>query len=611
MPTMKLEKINIHNFLGAKSIEVDAHQTVQLFCGPNAAGKSSIRDAVALALTADLGRVSLKKEAGQLVHDGAKAARCEVITSDGDAYTVVISDAGKITDGRSGTSADPVLPYVLDAQRFTSLSANDRRTFLMGLMNVQTDPASIKARLLELKHDQAKVDRIATLLRTGFDAAHKEAKAKAAEARGAWKATTGEAYGSEKAKTWHSEVPKFDAAKIKELQTELQHCDVAIGSWQQQVGAIQAEQRRRADLQAKLSDLREHASRIERIQKKLATDEQQLVEWEQDLAKTLAAAGEGSPRLGLLHELAWSISYLLHFGIVDPLDKTPEDQRVQSALQAYESENGKIIHAKGAHVADAKAASRLPSIRQSVDLSTKAVVNDRRDLEAAQKAKADVEAIEQDLSEAFDSGALEASRKQIESLQAKRQELTKELDTHQSLKLQAEAADRKTKEAAAHADDVAQWDDLASALAPDGLPAEILAKTLGPINERMAQSAVDTNWLRPEISADMAITGGCRDYRLLSESERWRVDAMLAESIAYLSGARLLVLDRFDVLEPSARGVLLGWLDVLADMGELDTALVFGTLKTAPDVKNLPPSVAAHWVVNGSITTQQPLKAAA
>ena len=602
---MKIDKINIDNFLGARVIDVSTTAPVQLFCGPNGAGKSSIRDAVALALTADLGRVSLKKEAGQLVTEGAKAARCEVTTSDGDVYAVSISNAGKITDGASGKASDPVWPYVLDAQRFGQLSANERRTFLMGLMDVKTDPATVKEMLAARSLDAAKVDRIAPLLRAGFDSAHKEAKAKATEARGAWKAITGEAFGSEKAKTWRAEVPKYDAGQIKELQTELQHADVAIASWQQQVGALTAEQRRRDELRAKLPALQEHAGRFDRIMKKLIADEQQLADWQADLEKTLAAAGQASPRVGLVHELGWAVSYLVFYG--EALGDSPEDQRVRKAIEAYEAEHGEISLANTQVVADGKAAARLPSIRASVELCTKAVANDQRDREAARQAGLEVEAIEKELAQPVDEQALAGARKQIESLQAKRAEAQKALDTIQSLKLQAEAADKRTKEAAVHADDVAAWDELGAALAPDGIPAEILAKTLGPINERLAQSAADTAWLKAEINADMVLTGGGRDYRLLSESEQWRVDAMVAEAIAHLSGARLLVLDRFDVLDPASRSDLIGWLDVLADNGEIDTALIFGTLKALP--AGLPPTVAAHWITGGSLVPQ--LKAAA
>lgn len=602
---MKLERISVEKFLGIKHLDLHLTTAVTIFAGPNGAGKSSCRDAVALALTADLGRVSLKKEAGQLVREGEKAAYCGVTTSDGDVYGVSISNAGKITDSASGKTPDPVLPFVLDAQRFGQLSANERRTFLMGLMDVKTDPATVREMLAARGLAADKIERVAPLLRAGFDAAHKEAKAKATDARGAWRAVTGEAYGSEKAKTWRAEVPKYDAAKIKELQTELQHVDVAMASWQQTIGKLRAEQKRRLELEDKLVVLLEHAGRIERIQKKLETDEQQLAEWQADLTKTMEAAGE-SPRTGLVHDLGWALAFMVFYGDALDLDNA-NDRRVRAALDAYEAQHGKVSFSDESHTADGKAAARLPSIRQSVDLCTKAVANDRRDLDAAKAALAEADAIRTELAQPFDAGEIEAARRQAESLQEKRGELTRALDTLQSLKLQAEAADKRTKDAAAHADDVTAWDDLAAALAPDGIPAEILAKTLDPINQRLEQSAADAMWLCAHIDSDMTLTGNGREYRLLSESEQWRVDAMVAEAIAFLSGVRLLVLDRFDVLDPASRSDLIAWLDVLADAGELDTALVFGTLKALPG--SLPSTVAAHWVAGGSLAPA--LKAAA
>ena len=104
----------------------------------------------------------------------------------------------------------------------------------------------------------------------------------------------------------------------------------------------------------------------------------------------------------------------------------------------------------------------------------------------------------------------------------------------------------------------------------------------------------------------MAITFGQHSYRLISKSQQWRVDAMIAEAISHLSGMRMLLLDGFDILEQQARGELLGWLDVLAENAEIDTALVFGTLKEPP--KGLPESIGVHWLENG---TNQQLKEAA
>ena len=304
---MKIKSLFVSNFLGTSSVHVDTEAPVQLFAGRNGAGKSSLRDAVALALTADLGRVSLKKEAGQLVRAGAEAAVCEVETADGDAFHVTITATGKIADSRKGHDSDPMLAYVLDAQRFARLDATDRRAFLYGLMGVKTGQEEIAKRLHARGCDEKKIARVLPLLRSGFDAASKEAKAKATEAKGAWRAVSGETYGSEKAKTWRAHVPPYDAAAAKAATTELQHCDVAIEQWQQRVGKLQAEEQRRAGLRAKLPALREHAEKIERIAAKLVTDEEQLAGWEADLTKTAAAAGSG-PRVGLVHEFAEHLS---------------------------------------------------------------------------------------------------------------------------------------------------------------------------------------------------------------------------------------------------------------------------------------------------------------
>ena len=84
---------------------------------------------------------------------------------------------------------------------------------------------------------------------------------------------------------------------------------------------------------------------------------------------------------------------------------------------------------------------------------------------------------------------------------------------------------------------------------------------------------------------------------LLSESEKWRVDAMIAEAVSHLSGLKLLVLDRFDVLDIQGRTDLLAWLDILAANGEIDTALIFGTLKALPG--ELPATIGAHWIEAG------------
>lgn len=593
---MRIRNIHVSHFLGIERADITIHAPVCLVAGQNGAGKSSLRDGIALALTGDLGRVGLKKEAPALIREGADLAVCEVTDDDGDRWAVSINRSGKMHDSHEKRGRDGMLPYVLDAQQFARLAPSERRAFLFGLMGVKTDPAAIKARLAADGHAAAHIERIAPLLRSGFDAASKDAKAKATEAKGAWRAVTGETFGSEKAKIWKATVPPYDAAALAKLATELQHLDVAIGGWQEQIGKLAAEEARRAQLRSNLPTLREAAALEPRRADKLAADQAGLQAAQQALEAAQAAAG-GAPRVGLVHDLARAVAFFL-LAEIDGEEPDADVEAAKAALAAYVSAHGSLD--TGA-AGDPDARAKLPELQRQLNLMQSAVANAERDLAAARAAKQRAADIDAELAEVFDAAALADARTKVDELKAGRSAKTTELDKLKSIKALAEAADEKTTKAAQHATDVAAWDAMGDALGPDGLPAQLLAEALGPLNERLAQSAADTEWHHIQVTPDMQIKLVQRDreYRLLSESERWRCDAMLAEAIAHLSGARLLVLDRADVLDLQGRGELLGWLDVLAENGEIDSALVFATLKTLPT--GLPETIEAHWIEGGTV----------
>lgn len=591
---MKLTRITATNYLGARAVDAVLTKRVNLFAGHNGAGKSSLRDAIALALTADLGRVSLKKEAVALITDGATEA-CVTIDTDSFASSVTLTATGKIVDSLKGVETVPALRFVLDAQRFARLEPTERRAFLFDLMGLSAGGDAVRARLKAKGCNEKNVERVMPMLRAGFDAACKDAKEKATQAKGAWRAVTGETYGSEKAKTWRTAAPAHDAALVADLIGRQQAVDAALEQVQQRLGSLQAEQQRRQALQAKLPGLREHAERIPRIELKLQTDEKQFDDWDADLVKTKAAAG-GAPRVGIVHRLAAAVARAL--------PAWPNQEQVSAgwtelreALTAYEDEHGPALQTGG----DGKALARLPAVQQSRDLFQRAVANGKRDLDAAKAAKAEAEAISAELAEAFDAAGFAEEREKVDRLKANRAELVKQLDTQRAVQAQAAGAEQKTKDAAQHAADVAAWDVIADALSPNGIPAEMLSEALDPINDRLMKSAMDAEWPRVGVEADMSISvsvgEAVRPYALCSESEKWRCDAMLAEAIAFLSGTKLLVLDRFDVLDLQGRSDLLAWLDILASDGEIDSALVFGTLKAPP--ANLPETIAVHWIENG------------
>ncbi|MDF3086623.1 DNA repair protein, partial [Burkholderia sola] len=96
--------------------------------------------------------------------------------------------------------------------------------------------------------------------------------------------------------------------------------------------------------------------------------------------------------------------------------------------------------------------------------------------------------------------------------------------------------------------DVAAYEAIADALAPNGIPADLLSEALTPMNERLVGLAEMSEWADVTITPEMEIFADGRAYALLSESERWRVDAHIAAAISHFSGLKLLVLDRADVL---------------------------------------------------------------
>lgn len=575
---MKLTHVIAENFIGTRSANVTFGKPITLFGGANAAGKSSLQEAIRMALTGETVRVSLKKEYGQLVTEGQRSGFVEVGVAGpgGVESSTVLLPSGKVSR-TEGFPLPTALPYVLDAQRFSSMDDKARRSFLFGLMGIKITPETVGARLTKDGHDKARVDRVLPLLRAGFESACTEAKSKATEAKGAWRAITGETYGAVKAATWKAPVPATDADALAKAQQRLASIDQQISDENQNIGSLQARLRSQAEQATRITTLRETADRLERIQAKQATDEATLKEWEAKVADAEAKASGAAPA----HPLTCPHCQ----GLVEHASETE--------LRAYVEPDA---------VRDDEAAAALPKFRSALSLARSAVANNVRDLDNARAAAAQLKELTgADQPAPAKQSDLEDAVTRLAALKTRRSEAAIEAERLKAAAVAVAEASKKTADAAAHHADVAAWDALAAALAPDGIPGRMLAEALEPINDRLEQSSADADWARVGIEADMTITCGpdARPYQLLSESERWRADAMVAEAISFQSGLKLLVLDRIDVLDGKGRADLLLWLDVLATQGEIETALLFGTLKSLPN--DLPATVVAEWISNGHV----------
>jgi tetratricopeptide (TPR) repeat protein len=577
---MKITAIQTSNFLGARAVDVKLTKPVALFAGKNGAGKSSVQEAVRMALTGETVRVGLKKDFGALVSEGQESGFVELQgTDEGQDFTASMV----LPAGKGLHSTDEAVPFVLDAQRFARLDPNDRRAFLFGLMGLKTDGPAVRERLLAKGCDAAKIDAVAPFLRAGFDAAQKEAQGKARECKASWKTITGgEAYGSVKAVSWQAAKPEVKADELAQARADLAAVENEIETETKRLGELQGRARQVAEQQTKLNGLRQQAGMYARYADKLERDEAGLKELEAKVEATRAKAGMKPEQNTAPHPCPHCGGMLLiHDGQLEVWE--------EETLPRY----------------DAEAASALPEYERALKLMQSAVSNSKRDLEAADTAARTLKALEDEAGEPDDGadhiGALEQRIAAIKHHRGNHQSAIRLIEEAER---RAAEADEKTARASALHLDVQAWEAIADALAPSGIPGEMLAEALEPINERLAMSSNTSEWLRINVGRDMDIFSAeegaqPRAYALLSESEKWRADAMIAEAIAHLSGVRLLVLDRFDVLDLKGREDLLFWLDELAWAGAIDTALIFGTLKALP--AQLPETVEAFWIENGVV----------
>ncbi|HEQ1290097.1 AAA family ATPase [Pseudomonas aeruginosa] len=576
---MRITKLEITNFQGLRHAALDVSAPVLLVAGHNGAGKSSLLDAIAMAFNGQPRRVSLKKDMAQLVTEGAKKGEARVEWLDA-AYEVQVCGVALPTGKGSALTDSPFLPYVLDASLFASLDAKERRRVLFDLSGASTSPNQIAERLVAKGHAAALVEKVKPLLRSGFPAAVEQAKAYASESRGAWKAITGENYGSEKAVDWGPELlaTVVTEDQVAEAGKNLQLLEDDLAEAQQALGASK-QARQAADGRAqRIAKLRELVDLEPRRRNKLTTDEQNQDEWsEKVMAAELASSGS-----------------VPHQPLTCPHCQGAVD------LQA----GTLVVHQPPEQIADAEAARRLPEYREYLASAQRAVANSQRDLDECLAAAEQIKALEAESADAPSAEAIANGEQAINELRQTRDaSRAKLVALQEALEAAAQREASIAKAQAAHQDVVA-WTGMADALSPTGIPAEILADAIGPVNDTLKRLSGIAGWSPVQISADIDVTFGGRLYGLLSESERWRCDATIALAIAKLSGLRLVLLDRFDVLDiPARTQQAMKLFQSLAAGGEIDTLIVAGTLKE-PMAKT-PDWLQAVWINAGQLADQQ------
>ncbi|MGV6394544.1 AAA family ATPase [Pseudomonas caspiana] len=572
---MRLERIYIENFQGLQHADLELNTPITMVLGANGAGKSSLKEAIGLAL-GESARVAHKKDYAQLVTEGQKKAQI-IISHDGVASSFTLP-SGK--SERNDTPGGEYLPFVLNPGAFAALDDKARRKMLFALTKSSARPDVVAGLLAAKGANAKKVEAIKPLLLSGFAAAQDQAKSNTSESRGAWKVVTGEAYGVDKAETWCVTVPALaeDVAEVtaedmKAAQEEKAAAAVEIEKGNQYLGGLNASRTALSSLHTRKAALEEVYLQLNRRRNKLEATTKELDGWkvkvteaEQNVAAYTGESHCDCPNCGVKLKV---------------IGKSVEVFKGKTADQAK--------------LADAQAELRKAS--DSVGLFTRTLANDKKSMDEAEQAGRDLKALVENYPEPVTDEQITRAEKAIQvqrnirdAASAKAEAIGERLDLIAN-------AGKKTQEAMQHHQDVKDWILIEKALAPDGIPGEILAGALKPFNAALARVSALAGWTKVQIDGAMNITAADRLYALLSESEKWRVETLLAIVIALQSGLRMVVLDRFDVLDMPSRTQCIGMLLTLAKSGEIESAVVCGTLKEKP--AKLPPEIQAIWIANG------------
>lgn len=567
---MKITRIEISGVLGLLRADIDTTKPITLIAGANEAGKSTLADAVSMAILGTPKRVKLKKELAQLLHEGCDKGRISVLGEDEAIGEFKLPGGQHVV--MPGIVGEQFLEYVLDPSLFARKTPDERRSLLFQLTKCRARPDDTEKMLIAAGVDPLLAAEIKPSLRSGFPGACKEAKERATEYKGVWRGITGETWGSDKANGWAPAVPdvQVDQQQIDDAKAQADLLEVEIGEAQQTLGEVRAKAKAAADAQGEIERLTTEHGLLERRRNKLAIDEQELAKWQAKLEEAEQAAS-GTPK---------------HDALTCPHCQGTVAM-IGGQLQSYELPET---------APDLEAGKRAGEYRGYVQSAERAIANGRRDIAASEAAGVRLEELRKQKDETVSQEAIDNAHQLIVELKQHRDQHLAKYNALSDAMREITGREQRIQQAAAAHKNVMAWLAMADELSPEGIPARILSSAIQPVNDSLELLSNMAGWKKVVIGQDMEITCAGRLYGLMSESAKWRADVLIALAIAQISELRLIVIDRFDVLDADSRQQLLGMLIKLAKADAMDNMIMCGTMKELP--AKLPDSVHGVWIAN-------------
>lgn len=545
-------KLSIRNYRGVERADIEI-APIALVAARNGGGKTSTIQAMQAAALRKAVMVpgGTISGAGRFVRRGADGGSITLAGSGGN----ITIGYPKCKVGEDGTGPR-IGEIAAGLVRISGLKPADRAAALAPFMpKAKPTKDDLAAAMRDAGYSAESVEKTwASIEARGWDALHKDAAEHGTKLKGKWEATTGETWGSEKAKTWRpagwsdaiAATAPEDLAKAAALADDALLKALSAGA----VGEHEA------------AGLRE---------KVLAAEHVDLTAREEAVTEAASALQDAQAARRGLPAVTDNAQPCPHCGNSVLVDQPYKGAPVLK-IAAVEAVDAATLKARRLAIADADGTvERLKG--ELTDAETA--------LSQARRIIADGEAAAAKLETQAGAGTQNLVDEARAALAA----------ANEAVRIR-KAGDEAAGYFAAWVKNAA----LVAAVGPDGLRKAAMARALGDLNAALKACSEPAGWGTVRIDEALDFWLGAEAFADLSESLQFRVDVTVQVALAAIEQAECVLIDRADMLDSRGRNGLFSML-VAAGLPAL-VAMTANKAALVPDLGGMGIG-RTYWIENG------------
>ena len=589
-----LKHLSVTNFMALEKLELEFTAPIQIFAGQNEAGKSSIRDSILWLFTGTARGLKTHSDQAALIKEGSKFTEVSALLADGRGFTrrKTAKTAAQVMGDIPEIGLAPALLF--DPYTFLAMEEGARRELLFKVIpNLSPTEQNVFDRISRWPAVEetvaggteplAIIKSIAKMAAShGFPGAEKECVAKRREAkrvRDEYKGAT----EPEKILAIDGDEYDIPTLNLPAIEATLKDLQKEKDDFLRQKGAGEARVLRLATVQAKL----------EKIGIPAVPDTTAIGKLEDDIQATKKAMEVNAQEIKKATVKSQTFPATCPAITLEKVScpkagqKVGAEPTVPGVLEALNQNLNGLVKKLETSMAE------QGNLKSQVE-TYQALVGKKEALEEElTRLSAESEAVGTD----YDTEIATRQRRIDRGVAFDRavHDYNLALDRYQDTITRLAAAEQE----------VIIYDALQKALAPDGIPSQMIAEALDGINELLEEAA---SYFFPgrylHLTGELGIVLQNSPYITLSKSAKYRVGIAFQYALARLTGARILLIDEADILDDDRQDDLIKFL--LAKVADFDQIMVFMTCTEPPDFVWDGNEMQVWWLENGAITKVAP-----